>query len=50
MKTYFGSKPKKLRFLKKKTDSKKVLWSVGSKIRNPRGSLEKDKDGGLILK
>ena len=41
METYSGSKPKKLRFLKKKMYSEKMLWTTGYVIQNPEASLEK---------
>ena len=40
MKTYFGSKPKKLRFQKKKAHPKNTLWTAGLKTENQRDSLE----------
>ena len=49
-KNVLGSIPRKLRLLEKKMYSKKVLWTVGSKIRNSRVSVEKNKDYGLRLK
>ena len=37
---YFGSKPKKLRFPKKKMYFEKVLWTASSIIEKGRGSFE----------
>ena len=41
MKTYFGSKPTKICFPKKKTHPENTLWTAGLKIENWRGSFKK---------
>ena len=47
MKTYFGSKPMKIRFPKKKTRPENTLWTAGLKTENQMGSFAKFPDEGV---